>query len=187
MNVETVRLIANALADADHGVGACLAEVPRDVDDPLPATPAIYDETRDDFAALEEFPSELPEGVSWPALVVTLGGGVVRHDPARAMPTRAAPATWEFEATVHVHAYFKSHAAAAIRTAAGYVGRASRGAVQALFHSSRGADRQMNGVQLEVLSGMDALPVFQPLEHVSVAGVLSVRVRGRETAPTITA
>ena len=36
MEVELVRLFANALADADHGVGACLALVPREAGDPLP-------------------------------------------------------------------------------------------------------------------------------------------------------
>lgn len=198
MEHEIVRLIADALADTDHGVGAVLAQVPRSSGDALPATPPIYDETRHDFAALEEMPDELPEGVEFPCLVVTMGQGSVTFDPARPRPSKGreemnppsplqnAPSNHEFEAAVNVHYFTKDSSAASARRAARYVLRAVRGAVAVLWDPSRIADREMNKVKLEVLLGLDAVSLFQPLGHVSISGACAIRVRGRELAPTIT-
>lgn len=187
MEHETVRLIADALADPVYGVAPILALVPRSAGDALPATPPIYDETRDDFAALEELPSELPAGVDFPCLVVTLAAAKSLYDPARPRPSRSAPAQTEFEAAVNVHFFTKDSSAAAARRSARYVLRAVRGALWVFWDPSRAAAREMNKVQLEVLSGIEMISLFQPLDHVTIAGACTVNVRGRELAPAITA
>ena len=186
MEHEVVRIIANALADAESGVGPVLALVPRSAGDALPATPAIYDETRDNFAALEEMPDELPAGVNFPCLVVTMGGGRVAFDPARPRPTRGALAQGEFEATVNVHYFTKDSSPAAARRSARYTLRAVRGAITTLWSPQRVADRELNKVMLEVLAGLECISLFQPLEHVSIAGACAIQVRGRELFPSLT-
>lgn len=186
MEHEVVRILANALAHVTAGVGPVLALVPRSAGDALPPTPAIYDETRDNFAALEEMPDELPAGVNFPCLVVTMGGGRVSFDPARPRPTSGAAAQGEFEATVNVHYFTKNSSAAAARRAARYTLRAVRGSITTLWAPQRVADRQMNKVQLEVLAGLECISLFQPLEHVSIAGACAIMVRGRELFPSLT-
>ena len=186
MEHETVRLIADALADATHGVGAVLALVPRSPGDALPATPPIYDETRHDFAALEEMPSELPAGVEFPCLVVTLGSGKSLYDPARAQPSKLAAAQAEFEATVNVHYFTQDSSAAAARRAARYVLRAVRGALWTFWHPALSAGRELNKVRLESLIGLEMISMLQPIEHVTIAGACAVHVRGRELTTSYT-
>lgn len=182
---ELVRLIANALADATHGVGAVLAQVPRSAGDALPATPTVYDETRDDWAALEEMPETLPDDLEFPCLVVTLGQASVTFDPARARASRTALAQGEFEGAINVHYFTKNSQAASARNAARYTLRAVRGAIAVLWDPTRAADRELNKVKLETLVAMNAVSLFQPLEDVVVSGACAIQVRGRELAPVI--
>lgn len=80
MITDVVRLVADWLADPVDGVAALLASVPRDVGDPLPASPEIQDETRDNRPGR----GRMPERET--ALVVTsrdasiLGQNVVTDD-----------------------------------------------------------------------------------------------------------
>lgn len=70
MITDVVRIVADWLADATHGVAAGLTAVPLDVGVTRAAAPTLYDETRDGEASRLQAPDVLP------ALVVNTGGGL---------------------------------------------------------------------------------------------------------------
>lgn len=80
MELETVRAVADFLADPTAGVVAQLATVPRDAGDPLPTLPGgVADSTRNGWVARREIPHE--NGPVLPAIAVyaqpiTLDGDV---------------------------------------------------------------------------------------------------------------
>lgn len=183
METELVRIIADALAHADFGVGAVLPLVPVVSGDSAPPTPTIYDETRHDWVALEELPEEfdlVAKGVTLPALAVTMGPGVSGMDPARAQPSSGALSQAEFEAALNIHYFTADSDAVSAKRAARATMRAVRGTLNVLFHPSHAALRTMNKVTIETLQAVEAVSMFTPLEHHSIAGACAVRLRGRE-------
>lgn len=188
METELVRMIADALSDADFGVAAALPHVPRVSGDAEPTAPVIYDESRHDFAALEEMPEHETDetGLTFPCLIVTMGQGTVQLGPGSPEPSSTAERQGEFEGSVSIHYFTKDPSPASARRAARYTLRAARGAVAVLFTAPRAAARKLNAVQLDTLVSCRLLSMYAPLEWVTIAGACAIEIRGREGFPTTT-
>lgn len=149
MLLETLRILADHLADPTVGLGATLATTPRDGSDPLPATPAILEETSDLNVALGRPPASLP------ALTLTIDG-VEDLDPRVAQQTRDA------SVAVLVRLWYReSETDAALRDAY-YTLRALERSVDLVPETTR------NGVTLYVCTERAYVPKFAVLEDALV-------------------
>jgi hypothetical protein len=138
--IEPVRMLADALADADHGVTAQLALLHDggyfDVGDVIPTTVVVVDETRDAAAALGRAGERNAE-----YMVMVMLVGIDVADPNAAVQHR------QFLATMGVAVTATSDQAAERLQDVGYILRAVMRSVQWFFRDAGEAHRVRNGVQ----------------------------------------
>lgn len=149
MILETLRITADALnAGGVTPLSTYLAAVTRDVGDPLPATPVVYDPTRDSSVAVGRPPATLP------ALAVTLDSiDGIKGDSTRQYPDPQVALLFKY--------YDKdTNAATAFRDAC-YVMRALEHALVALY----GTSRTRNGIVVFVNEDRQYVGNFTPVEN----------------------
>lgn len=173
MRGETIRMIADELADATYGVNAVLPDVPRDTTDPQPPDiKAVYDASRHGWVRRGEIPDEMRAPVKCPFLVVTLPGEI--DYGAQGRPTNAGgnAILAELSATIQ-YVTFESDTEDA--SLAGQITlRAARGVIQRLARPERATARRRNQVQLEKLEKVFGLDDVAPIEDKMVIAGLVV-------------
>lgn len=140
-----VRLVADWLNDPDEGVNAIAALLPRDGSDAPPPAVSVYDETRDAITAHGPIPRDADQGVSFPAILVTLQEGTF----GEATVTEGAGGPF-VEGTVSVVAELVLHETDAEEAATEvmYLLRAMRGSLIGLNRPDAESARERTGIRL---------------------------------------
>lgn len=165
MILETLRITADALnAGGATPLSTALAAVPRDVGDPLPATPPVHDPTRDSLVAVGRPPAALP------AIAVTLDAiDGIKGDSTQQYPDPQIALLFRY--------YDRdTNAAAAFRDAC-YIMRALEHCLVALF----GQNRVRNGVAVFANEDRQYVGNFAPVEGQWCALAMRVVVSVRDT------
>lgn len=176
MELEVIRMVAAALADATHGVSAAIPGVPRDVGDAEPPAVTVYDATRHGWVTREEI---ILRGLnaSLPALAV----GLYRPAPITEIQTVFRDGT--FDVLVQ---YLTTNDDAAAASAAGlYTMRAALRTLAWFHHPDQAAMRTRNGVTIRYCSGTSHVPLSAVRGDVLVTAALGLTYAVRDTAPTL--
>lgn len=175
MELEVIRMVAAALADATHGVSAAIPGVPRDAGDAEPAAVTVYDATRHGWVTREEITLR-GLNASLPALAVGL--------------FRPAPVDGEIQTVFRdgtfdvVVQYLAANDDSAAGSAAGlYTMRAALRTLAWFHHPDQAALRTRNGVQLRYCSAISHAPIYAVRGDVVVTAALLLTYAVRDTAP----
>lgn len=171
MIVETIRMVADALATGSYGVNTQLASLPLDTGDTVPANVVtIADETRDDEVAVGRFPSSLP------ALVVTLDGNptlqgdVVSGIRDGTISVVIRYLTTDVESSKSVTDTYNTLRAVA-RT------------MKTFNSNAQSAARSRNDVQIIECLGIEVTQTFKQIDDANNTGAVRVQFRVRDVAP----
>jgi len=171
MILEVVRAVADWLEDATYGVDAKLAALTLDGGDSLPSgVLTVYDETRDDDAAIDRPPEA-------PFLKVVAG-------EIRSLDGQAATYTHDADIPLEITIQRKLTSPAALVRDLYYTTRATLQSVEALFDPSIPAAVtacSRNGVQLQVIVTLSAARVAPSLDDATGSAAVYLTVRCRDT------
>lgn len=172
MEVELVRMVADALVDAETGLAAILALVPRDGSDPLPGTPVIYDSTRHDWVARGEEPRQLV--LTTGAIAVFLATDHIVFN-GRGRPSQTATTIdTAIEVEIGTQLYLKNSDAAGARASGSYLLRALLDFYDVLAQPAQASMRLRGGVRLDTLMERRRVAAFQrPEDAMYSAGVIA--------------
>lgn len=176
MELEAIRMVADALADPVTGVNAQLAAVPKDAADAALVLPAvtIADQTRDGWVARKHVNAEGHAG-AFPAVSVSL----------------ATPASLDGEIFNTVHRqgelqllieYVQLAADSAAGAAAALYTKRAILAALAAFHIDD-ARRTRNQVSLHICTSIQSAPVFAERQDVITTAALQVTYQVRDHNP----
>ncbi|MCC7132481.1 MAG: hypothetical protein IT352_07550 [Gemmatimonadales bacterium] len=158
---DLVRIVADWLEDGTHGVGAMLANVPRDVGDALPATPTVIEETANPRLGR----GRLPE-TTMPYLAVTA-------EAVTAIDAEVVTDDGYFSAAVRIQYVGKDDDAAGVKRDGGYTLRAVVWSLRRLMRQDAGAaGRQRNSIALVRLGPITVEPWQEDLNDGTVIGGL---------------
>lgn len=167
MTLETIRLVAAALSDAEHGVNAQLENIPTN-GDPAPPEVVIYDETTDAATALNR-----PAATS-PCLQVVIEEPLQIEGEVR---------TTYRDATVQVGVHYVGRENISANGNA-HVHRTNKAIIRAIrewLRNDNAPDREMDGVHVlsceSMLQGTVAQMVNDADAHMFGGIVLTLRVR----------
>jgi len=167
MILETIRVLADALADPATGINAELEALPLDTgDSEPPKVAAVLDETR----------HEVDAALDWPVLTVTLeapaevagGVGAVYRDGTVILGVRYVTADTDMERVGQDTLYTL---------------RAMVRVVRGLMLNARLADRQRIGVTVQVCQGLTYGPLEEDSGEGVATGALVAEFRVRDGAP----
>lgn len=171
MILEVVRAVADWLDDPTHGVAARLAALALDAGDTAPTgTLTVYDETRDDDAAIDRPPAA-------PFLKVVAG-------ELRSLDGQAATYTHEGDVPLELTVQRALTSPAALVRDLYYTQRAMLQCVEALFDPTipaAVAACSRNGVQLQVITTLSAARVAPSLDDATGSAAVYLTVRCRDT------
>ena len=172
MILDTVRAVADWLADGTYGVAAKLAALDYDGSDTAPSgTLSIIDETRDDDAALPRVEATLPS--------IRVQCGEVRSLDGEA-------ATYQHRADLPLDIVIACEATSPSATVRNlyYYTRATLQSVEALFSENIAAAvtaRSRNGVQLQFYTSLSAARVRPELDDTTGTAAVLLTVRVQDT------
>jgi len=171
MILEVVRAVADWLEHASYGVDAHLAALDLDGSDAVPSGAlAVYDETRDDDAAIDRPPVA-------PFLKVVAG-------EIRSLDGQAATYTHDADVPLEITIQRKGTSPSALVRDLYYTSRATLQSVEALFDPSNAAAVaacSRNGVQLQVITALSAARVAPALDDATGSAAVYLTVRCRDT------
>lgn len=179
MELEVIRMVAAALADATHGVSAALPGVPRDAGDAQPAAVTIYDSTRHGWVTREEITLR---GLNATLPAVTVGV----YKPATVDPEiQTVFRDGSFDVVLQ---YLTTNDDSAAASAAGlYTMRAAMRSLAWFHHPDQAATmRARNGVLIKYCSAMSPAPIAAVRGDVAVTAALLLTYAVRDTAPQFT-
>lgn len=159
---EMVRFVADWLDDGTYGVGAMLANVPRDGGDPLPATPTVIEETVNDRLARGRYPE-----TGHPFLAVTA-------ELATVIDENVVTDDGYFSAAVRIDYVAKDDTADTIKRDGNYVLRAVCWSLRHLLRQdANAAGRLRNSLALVRVGPISVEPWTESLQDGTlVAGVV---------------
>jgi hypothetical protein len=174
--VETVRIIADWMADATYGVNAVRDAVPRDTGVRVAPAVAVLDSTRDGRVTR----GGVPQGITGPALLVS---------PADQPLEQANPAVRPFppDASLTVLVRFVTanlDSAEAERDASQTIKAVWWQVPQLLLTSAGEAARTRAGVQLYAISNMQAVTLYESDADTIVTGGVLIACRVRYLGPS---
>jgi hypothetical protein len=149
MELEAIRILADWLADATRGVNALLPAVPRDIGDAQPALVTIVDETRTDWVARRDVPSDVIDAGSVIAISIA--------DLGDFQPV--IPSVYR---NAHIPVLFR-YLCKNAKTADGvrdglYTKRAIARSLKLLMDNDSAAERYRNAIRLEGLTDWKVIP-----------------------------
>lgn len=167
---ELVRIVADWLEGATHGVNTQLASVPRDAGDAAPGSVTIYDETRDNRPAR----GRVPDGTTdLPALTVSLRA--VTH------LTETITDDGHLSADIMVQYAAKNVDAWKAKQAGYYTLRAAAWSLRQLRRADVGAaGRTRNSITLITVDPIRFEPWFERIDDTLVVGTLVVPITARD-------
>jgi len=169
--IEPVRILADWLEDATHGVNAKLATVPRDVGDAQPPAVTVYDETRDDRIARGRVAD--PED-TLPAVYVTLRNAAL-------LPESQVMDDGFFNADLLIRYVTRQSDASRAKQEAFYTLRAAAWSVRRLHRlDGSHASRTRNSVVLTRVLTVSYEPTLEEVEDALLVGTLIVPCEWRD-------
>jgi hypothetical protein len=171
MILETIRMVADALASSTYGVNVQLATLPVDGTDTIaPDIATIVDETRSDEVAVGRYPTALP------CLIVTQNRSLtVQGD--------IASDNRDGEVTILIRYITTETGTAQANTWVLYTLRAIQRALRQFNTNAHAADRNRGYIQnIECLS-MEVVEVFENIDDAHITGGLKATFKVRDTLP----
>jgi hypothetical protein len=172
MILETIRLLAAALADGTTGINAQLATVPRDSGDPQPPNVTVVEETTSPWAARGVNPQE----ITTPYAVVSQAGPLVMEGEAVATYRKG-------RLSVAVEILSPKSASAEATRALLYTARAVQRAVRVWLADASSALRTDNDVYVEIAEQWTQSPVVPFAADSMTLVELQFDLLLRDTAP----
>ena len=171
MILETIRLVANALATGSYGVNTQLSSLTLDVGDTVPPSlVTVVDETRNDEVAVGRYPE------TYPCLVVTLDGSVELQGEVTSNYRDA-------EVTVMVRYVQSNIETAQARTDCYYTLRAVQKCLKTFFSNLQAADRSKNNVQVIECLSFEHVPMFENINDTMVTSGIRIKMFVRDITP----
>jgi hypothetical protein len=171
MLIETLRMVADALATGSIGVNAQLASLPRDsTDEAPPAVIGVFDSTRSAQVATGRYPNVFP------SLVVTLDGNVPLDGEVMSNIRQAA-------VTVLIRYITKDIASEQGNQATYYTLRAVQKALRDFLSNTHSDMRSRNDIHITVCDSMEHVELFQPIDDASCTGGIRATFKVRDIQP----
>lgn len=171
MILETIRMVADALATGSYGVNTQLASIPVGSDSTPPSILLIADETRNDEVAVGRYPEE------YPCLVVTLDGNVELMGEVISDYRDAK------QVTVMVRYVQSNIDTAQARTDTYYTLRAVQKCLRTFFSNLHAEDRSLNDIQVIECLSMTHVPMFENINDTMVTSGIRITMFVRDTTP----
>jgi len=178
MHLEGIRIVADWLKIADHGVNALLPSVPRDVGDGLPADVAVLDESRTGWLARHKAPNGACK--DGPLLCVSvLDQATIESNPQLGVQH------WTDGGLPVVVRYFGENLDSAEGYCdAAYTLRAAKSSLLLLARHENLASRTRNLVRVVRIEGFSIAPMREEFEDVKVWGGMAVSLAMQDVIAT---
>lgn len=171
MILETIRAVADGLANVTYGVNAQLQTIQKDGSDATPQNVVgVYDETRSDEVAVGRYPK------AYPHLTVTLDGAVD-------LQGEVVSGNRDAEVTVLIRYVQKNVDSSMGRTDAYYTMRAVQKALKTFFSNAQAADRNRNNIQIIECQGFEHIQMFDNVDDAMVTSGIRVTMFVRDAQP----
>jgi hypothetical protein len=171
MLLETIRMVADALANNTIGVNAQLATLTVDAGDALPASiVTVADETRNGQVAVGRYPTTLP------CLTVTLNGQVE-------LDGEVVSSYRDAEVSILIRFVTQDADTAQGNTNAYYTLRAVVKALREFNRNTNESLRSRNGIHVLECKSLTHVQLFENIDDAYVTGGIEVTFHVRDTTP----
>ena len=171
MILETVRMVADALAHSGYGVNVQLATLSLDGGDPVPSPIAVIaDETRSPDVAVGRYPTTTP------CLTVTLEGNV-------SLDGEVISDNRDADVTILIRYVTRDVDAASGNADVLYTLRAVQKTIRAFNSNTNAIDRVRNAIQILECLSMEHASLFDSIDDVVCTGGVRVTFKVRDTNP----